>query len=163
MEFEQNGETEPSLYMVTADIVGVTETPGLTYEREAHAIPYTDGLEGVLIYGNIVKAVPLAEGKFAGLWAEAFHEDGDAFGYVDMTALAPLPEIEFFPAPEPFRFAVDSPQFFLLPGSISLLDYTLPGDEPYYVLAGEVVEGVGTFRDAAGLDWTLMRFFTRHA
>ena len=157
---------EPALRMVTADIVAITETPGHLYEREGSVIPDAEGLLSALVYGNIVNAIPLIEGEFSGLWAEvktADPYDGkELTGYVDMAALALLPEAEFFPAPEPCRFTVDSPSLFLLPGSLSILDYTLPGDEPYYVLAGEAVDGLGTFKDASGQEWTLLRFETQN-
>ncbi|MCL1941524.1 MAG: DUF3160 domain-containing protein [Synergistaceae bacterium] len=155
---------EPALYMVTADIVAATEKPGMTYEREAHSIPEAKGLKAAFEYGRIIKAVPLTEGKFANLWAEVFNDErGSSIGYVDMAALAPMPKVEYFAEPEPCRFTVDSPPLFLIPGSYSILDYTLPDDEPFYVLAGEVESGVGTFRDASGQDWTLLNFSYRYA
>ncbi|MCL1876304.1 MAG: DUF3160 domain-containing protein [Synergistaceae bacterium] len=152
-----------NLYIVHADIAAVTETPGLPYERGKDNITNTDGLISALIYGDIVNAVPLPEGEFAGIWAEVkegdpFSEWGKTIGYVDMAALTRLPKIEFFTKPELCRFTVDTPYLFLLPGSLSILDYTLPNDKPYYVLAGEVVGGIGTYMDAASQDWTLLRF-----
>ncbi|MCL2683947.1 MAG: DUF3160 domain-containing protein, partial [Synergistaceae bacterium] len=152
---------ESEHYMVTADIVGVTTAPGQTYEREGSMIHYSDELETALIYGNIIKAVPLAEGEYAGRWARTLDDLYERQGYVDMAALAPMPDVEFFPAPDPCRFVVDSPELFLLPGSFPILDYTLPLDEPYYVLAGEGTDGLGTSMDAAGQDWTLLRFDSR--
>ena len=155
---------ESALYMVTADIAAITKTPGQVYEREGGVIPYSENLVSAVVYGNVIEAVPLADGEFAGRWVrtEVTGWEGEVTaGYVDMAALASMPETGFFPEPEPCRFAVDSPPLFLLPGSLPILDYTLPGDEPYYVLAGEVTDGLGTFKDASGQDWTLLRFATR--
>ena len=157
-----------ALYMVSADIVATAETPGFEYEKGDGFIEYAKGLKEALLYGSIVEAVPLAEGEFAGRWGAVSlygyegGEDEDEIekdlGYVDMAALAPLPEVDFFPRAEPVRFMADLPELFLLPGSLPILSYTRPDEEPYYVLAGEVVDGVGEFKDASGQDWTLLRF-----
>ena len=146
---------EPALYMVSADIVATTETPGMKYERLEHGIEYVEGLKEALIYGNIVKAVPTEKGDSA----EAFDSEGQSIGYVDIAALAPMPKYEAFPA-EPFRFNVDSPDLFLLPGSLPITAYTLPDSASFYVIAGEVTDGVGVLKDENGEDWTLLRFQT---
>ena len=155
----------PALYVVSADIVATTEKPGFRYEKGDGIIEYEEGLKEALLYGNIVEAAPLTEGEFAGRWGAASaygYEDEDEIeknlGYVDLAALAPMPKVEFFPEAEPVRFMADSPELFLLPGSLALLDYTRPDAKPYYVLAGEVVDGVGEFKDASGQGWTLLRF-----
>jgi hypothetical protein len=162
----------PALYVVSVDIAATTGEPGFLYEKGDGFIEYEESLKKVLLYGNIVEAAPLTEGGFAGRWGEVSvyanddatlkameeNEIGKNFGYVDMANLAPLPDVAFFPEAEPVRFMTDSPELFLLPGSLSLADYTRPNAKPYYVLAGEVVDGVGEFKDASGRDWTLLRF-----
>jgi len=155
----------PALYMVSADIVATTETPGFKYEKGDGFIEYAEGLKEALLYGNIVEVVPLAEGEFAGRWGavslygyEGEDEIEKDLGYVDMAALAPMPEVDFFPQAEPVRFMIDSPKLFLLPGSLPILNYTRPDAKPYYALAGEVVDGVGEFKETSGQNWTLLRF-----
>jgi hypothetical protein len=160
--------TGRALYMVSADIVATTETPGFEYEKGDGLIEGAEGLKEALLYGSIVEVVPLAEGEFAGRWGSVSlygyegGEDEDEIeknlGYVDMAALAPMPEVDFFPRAEPVRFTADSPELFLLPGSLSILNYTRPDAKPYYVLTGEVTDGVGEFKDTSGEDWTLLRF-----
>lgn len=151
---------EPALYMVSADIVAITDEPGMPYERDGNSIPYVDGLKEALIYGNIVKALPVEKGEFAGRYAETFDTEGKSMGYVEMSAFAPLPDYEVFPAPESFRFAVSSPDLFLLPGSLPIVNYTLPESAPFYVLEGEVTEGIGLFKDPKGQEWVLLSFET---
>lgn len=152
------GASESVSYIVSADIVATTESPGLTYPRERSNIPYMEGLKEAVIYGNIVNAVPLTEGEFAEKWGEAFDAEGRSLGYIDMAALAPMPKYDAFP-PEPFRFATDSPDLFILPGALPVVGYTLPDATPYYVVAGEVTDGVGTYKDG-GTEWVLLSFET---
>ena len=164
--FERNAFRADGLYMVKADIAATVSKPGIAYKIEDGYIYYTEELRSPLVYGNIVSAVPISEGEFSGRWAEVrggapFDEESESSGYVDMAVLVPMPDVEFFNAPEPCRFTIDSPELFLLPGSLPILDYTLPNDEPYFVLTGEVTDGLGVFKDEAGRDWTLLRFNTR--
>ena len=48
---------------------------------------------------------------------------GQIYDHVDMSALASMPEVEFFPALELCGFAVSSPPFSILTGSIASLLY----------------------------------------
>ena len=48
---------------------------------------------------------------------------GQIYDNADMSALASMPEVEFFPALELCRFAASSPPFFILTGSIASLLY----------------------------------------
>ena len=155
-----SAHAEPVSYVVSADIVATAETPGFEYAREEHGIEYVEGLKEALLYGNVIKAVPLEQGEFSGQWAEAFDDGGKSIGYVAMSAIAPLPELQAFSQGERCRFTVDSPDLFLLPGSLPLVDYTLPEDAAYHVLAGEVTDGVGTSMGPDGKEWTLLRFET---
>lgn len=151
--------SEPVAYVVSADIVATTETPGFAYPREPDHIPYMEGLKEALIYGNIVNVVPLTKGEYAGKWGEAFDAGNNSLGYVDMGALAPMPMYDAFP-PEPFRFTTDSPDLFILPGSLPIVVYTLPEAVPYHVVAGEVTDGIGIYKDGGGTEWTLLAFET---
>ena len=160
------GAFAAEFYMVVADIGATVEKPGLTYKIDNGVIEYSEALKSPLVYGNIVNAVPIKAGEFANSWLEVkggarFDEENKSIGYVSIAALAPMPDVNYFPAPEPCRFAIDSPDLFLLPGSFPILDYTLPDDEPYHVLAGEVTDGLGSFKDATGQGWTLLRFNTK--
>jgi hypothetical protein len=106
----------PGLYMVSADIAATTEKPGFRYEKGDGFIEYAEGLKEALLYGNIVETVPLTDSEFAGRWGAVslYGDEGDDeidkdLGFVDLTALAPLPEVDFFPRAEPIRFMTDSP------------------------------------------------------
>jgi hypothetical protein len=145
--------SEPYACIVVADIAVTTEFPGIPVIRNGNVVEDTEGLYEALLYGNIVEALPAKGG-----YSEVFGVDGESIGYAEVSALAPLPKYAPF-LPEPFRFAVDSPDLFLLPGSRPIADYALPGDAPFFVLAGEVTDGIGTYTDG-GVEWTLLSFET---
>ena len=137
-------------YVITAGAVPLTEKPGVKtsgFEEE--------GVVGALLCGNIVQAKPVS-GALAGKWAAVFKE-GEKVGYAEMKALSPMPKYTAFAA-EPFRFK-GATELFILPGALPLSRFNMPDGRPCCaVIAGDVVNGVGSFKDAKGTEWTLLAF-----
>ncbi|MDO5561984.1 MAG: DUF3160 domain-containing protein [Synergistaceae bacterium] len=142
---------EARRYMVVSDIAAITKSPNARYKVEQGFIAEAPGINGAVIYGNIVTVTKTdASGKYG------YVSFLGANGWVKMSALQKMPGYQSF-KPEPFRFAADKIELFLTPGAHPLNKYA-PKGAPFDLYAGEVTDGVGTYKDKNGVEWTLLRF-----
>jgi hypothetical protein len=128
-----------SEYMVVAEILPIMKSPGGKYETyEEHGlkyIEYSEGIDGVVVYGNKLKLRP-ERGWFALLSPE----DGSVLGYVPADGVEPFPDCELTGGAL-YMAARDNPEFSLSPDK-SAGKNDLPG-RGFSMLKGEVVPSYG--------------------
>ena len=139
-------------YVVTARITPLFETvkavkaaPGGGWKD----IPYDEGIQGVLVYGDLVEGKPSSRKG----WLSLSGPEGE-LGFVEAAALTPMPQYEPVDA-KSYQVMKDGTVPFLLPGQRPVSDF-----HSFSLPRGAVVTAEGRAKDAEGTSWLLCIFGT---
>lgn len=142
-------------YVVTARITPLFETvkdvraaPGGGWKD----IPYDEGIQGVLVYGDLVEGKPSSRKG----WLSLSGPEGE-LGFVEAAALTPMPKYEPVDA-RPYQVMKDGTVPFLLPGQRPVSDF-----HSFSLPRGAVVTAEGRAKDAEGTSWLLCIFGTDYS
>ena len=142
-------------YVVTARITPLFETvkavkaaPGGGWKN----IPYDEGIQGVLAYGDLVEGKPSSKKG----WLSLSGPEGE-LGLAEAAALAPMPQYEPVDA-RPYQVMKDGSVPFLLPGQRPVSEF-----HSFSLPRGAVVTAEGRAKDAKGTSWLLCIFGTDYA
>jgi hypothetical protein len=144
-------------YVVVDAILPIMSKPGGSYKVDKDGYIEGQNIEGVVVYGNHIRAKSASQKQFRNSWVEATNpEDGSVLGYVPLFGLEPL-VVDDGGALKEYLVAKDSPLLTLQPGRTEK-KYLL-STQGYELLRGEVVTAYGEL-EAAGAKWLMLGFGT---